>query len=364
MRRLVSAFFMIVLLVVLGACSQIEPEPGAEVEPTVATDPDATGSATPLPEDAGEAGMAIEAARLELAEQLGVTADEIVVVSSSETEWPNGCLGLAEPGEMCTEALVSGWLVILRAPGEEGVFEARTDRNGQTVRFRQTADPATELPVAAVRAREALAEELGIGIADIEVVSFSQEEWRDSCLGLGGPAESCLQVITPGWRVVLATEGEEYEAHTDRTGDSVRFADNAKTGSAGPLPAGVVVLFEQSGGFAGDTIAYRIYRDGMIEKVTGTSGPDEKSEAYPGDAGAVEQLLADIEAAGFFALDEDQMPADPCCDRFSYTLTVFAGEQMGTIRTVEATEGVPDAVWASIELVRRFVETDGTNPTS
>lgn len=78
-------------------------------------------------------------------------------------------------------------------------------------------------PVAAVKAREALADELGIGIEKIEIISQEQAEWSDSCLGLGGAAESCLLVIVPGWRVELSAEGQTYIARTDELGDSIRF---------------------------------------------------------------------------------------------------------------------------------------------
>jgi hypothetical protein len=80
-------------------------------------------------------------------------------------------------------------------------------------------------PVAAVRAREALAAELGIGVEKVEILSQEQTEWMDSCLGLGGPAESCLQALVSGWRVELSAEGKTYVARTDETGDAVRFEE-------------------------------------------------------------------------------------------------------------------------------------------
>jgi hypothetical protein len=78
-------------------------------------------------------------------------------------------------------------------------------------------------PVAAVRAREALSNELGIGIEEIAFVSHDQTTWFDSCLGLGGPAESCLQSEIDGWLVELSTGERTYKAHTDWLGDQVRF---------------------------------------------------------------------------------------------------------------------------------------------
>ena len=43
-------------------------------------------------------------------------------------------------------------------------------------------------------------------------------------LGLGGPAESCLAVITPGWRVnLLVDDQDKYEVRTDELGDVIRI---------------------------------------------------------------------------------------------------------------------------------------------
>ena len=52
---------------------------------------------------------------------------------------------------------------------------------------------AEELPpAAAVNAREVLAAQLNIGIEYVTILSQEQKTWSDSCLGLGGAAESCL----------------------------------------------------------------------------------------------------------------------------------------------------------------------------
>jgi len=55
-------------------------------------------------------------------------------------------------------------------------------------------------------------------------VSLEAAEFTDSCLGLGGPTEMCLQAITPGWLIMLSAGGTEYEVHADETGQQVRIA--------------------------------------------------------------------------------------------------------------------------------------------
>lgn len=80
-----------------------------------------------------------------------------------------------------------------------------------------------ELPSAPVlAAQEWLAEQLGVPIEEIAIESEEQVDWQDSCLGLGGPAESCLMAITPGWRAIFTVDGMQYEVRTDANGEGFR----------------------------------------------------------------------------------------------------------------------------------------------
>lgn len=72
-----------------------------------------SGGATPLDEIAIVAAIAATA---------GLTPKDIEIVRTEAATWPDGCLGLAEPGQVCSQALVAGWLVVVRLP--DGV-EAR-----------------------------------------------------------------------------------------------------------------------------------------------------------------------------------------------------------------------------------------------
>lgn len=75
---------------------------------------------------------------------------------------------------------------------------------------------------AAMAARAELATRLNVDAQSIVVVSTEAREWSDGCLGLGGPAESCLAAITPGYLVVLEHDGTEYRYRTDVSGEAVR----------------------------------------------------------------------------------------------------------------------------------------------
>ncbi len=77
----------------------------------------------------------------------------------------------------------------------------------------------------AMAAKAALSQKLAIPEEQVSFVSADKVDWSDSCLGLGGAAESCLQAITPGYKVTLAAEGHQYEIHTDETGSVVRIKE-------------------------------------------------------------------------------------------------------------------------------------------
>jgi hypothetical protein len=83
----------------------------------------------PVPDIANAGSFA---ARKDLALQLGVSEDMIVIMESRHVAWPNGCLGLPKQNEMCTEAIVSGYTVVLREDGRD--YHYRTSKDGLIVR--------------------------------------------------------------------------------------------------------------------------------------------------------------------------------------------------------------------------------------
>jgi hypothetical protein len=99
-----------------------------------------------------------------------------------------------------------------------GIFVAACGSTTQTTR-----DDNGELPAEPVlQAQSWLADQLGVTLADVSIVSSEHMEWPDSCLGLGGAAESCAAVVTPGWQANFEVNGETYEVRVDDTATSIR----------------------------------------------------------------------------------------------------------------------------------------------
>lgn len=70
--------------------------------------------------------------RNRVSEILGVPVESIQLQSIEQTDWPNGCLGLPEPEEVCTEVITPGWLLVFNIDGQE--YRFRADQSGTVIR--------------------------------------------------------------------------------------------------------------------------------------------------------------------------------------------------------------------------------------
>jgi hypothetical protein len=67
-----------------------------------------------------------------LAAELGISADEVQVVSYESVEWPDRCLGVIIIGQMCAQGITPGYKVMLQAQGQP--YELHTDQTGESIR--------------------------------------------------------------------------------------------------------------------------------------------------------------------------------------------------------------------------------------
>lgn len=102
----------------LGACTLGLEIPATEVVPSIV--------AEALPPE-----VVVEIQN-RLSETLGVPVDQIQIETVEQRDWPNGCLGLAEPDEVCTEVITPGWLVGFSIAGTE--YRYRVDQTGTNIR--------------------------------------------------------------------------------------------------------------------------------------------------------------------------------------------------------------------------------------
>jgi hypothetical protein len=110
-----------------------------------------------------------------------------------------------------------------------------------------------------------------------------------------------------------------------------------------------VIVYEQSGGFAGKTEGWSIYEDGRVVALDGRKG-----QASPADVAA---LLARVNKASFFSMRDSYITGDTCCDRFTYRLTVRQADKTKTVETIDAAEGQPSELGPLLGEVRRLATT-------
>jgi len=134
-------------------------------------------------------------------------------------------------------------------------------------------------PAAVLAALERLAGRLNVSTGDIQIREIEQVQWPDSCLGAGRPDESCLLVITPGYRVTLEYDGQRYTFHTDADGGQVVEAPPA-------LPQ-----------VEGTVLAWELSADGACSRLE--IGP--QGALYGACDGALEQAALSVEQAGQLA---------------------------------------------------------------
>ncbi len=85
------------------------------------------------------------------------------------------------------------------------------------------ADVWSTAPQAALNARADLAQRLQVDIDTIGLVSVEHVYWPDGCMGIYTPGVMCTMIVTPGYKVVLEANGQQYEYHTNESGSAVRL---------------------------------------------------------------------------------------------------------------------------------------------
>lgn len=118
LQKLFVLLALVLVSMLLGACTLGTEVPATEAIPSIV--------AEALPPE-----VVVEIQN-RLSETLGVPVDQIQIETVEQRDWPNGCLGLTEPDEVCTQAITPGWLVVFSIDGTE--YRYRVDETGTNIR--------------------------------------------------------------------------------------------------------------------------------------------------------------------------------------------------------------------------------------
>lgn len=75
----------------------------------------------------------IEIARADLRDWTGAELGTVLVESAEYQEWPNACLGVAGPNDLCAEVITPGFVIVLQANGQG--YEYHADLTGESIKL-------------------------------------------------------------------------------------------------------------------------------------------------------------------------------------------------------------------------------------
>lgn len=215
--------------------------------------------------------------RRDLSQRTGIAPGKLKVVEATPRTWSNGCLGLAQRDEMCTQMMVSGWRVVFSDGQRRWVY--RTDESGRTYRLETQSQTTQRLPntVRTAALREA-AQDTDLEVEQLTIRQFEPIE-ANSCLNLPEPGEACAEYAQRAWKVWVQADQQQLVYHVSRDGQQVRLnrSESEWDGEVAIQPTRIPSnelpprlrqdeLFRviQSGGFAGQTYQTTLMRDGRL----------------------------------------------------------------------------------------------------
>lgn len=205
---MLKRIFVIALLLFVSACS-------------------AQKTTTPVPNIAEEPlSLIAQKTGEKLAADLGVDISEVSIDKIEPVDWPDACLGIVKPDQMCASVITPGYKVTLTVKMTQYIYH--TNQDGSLIISEEESigevpliDP--NLPYAVDASRQFLAELMSVKPITIKVIDYSARDWPDGCLGIAEKDISCIQVITPGYLVKLELDGQTYNLRTNTSGTLIKL---------------------------------------------------------------------------------------------------------------------------------------------
>jgi hypothetical protein len=161
---------------------------------------------------------AVDRARETLAARLKAAPSDFEVVSVEQAQWSDSSLGCRQPGSMYLQVISDGHAVVLKRAGQTH----RVHVSGSIVVIcDRSAGDGPKMPTraqglidAGTRARNDLAQRLGLDPKDIRIAKTEPQRWNDASLGCPN-AEKGEEGAISGYRLHLSASGRIYTYHTD-----------------------------------------------------------------------------------------------------------------------------------------------------
>jgi hypothetical protein len=303
----------------------------------------------------------------DLARKQGIFTSQLQIIDYSQQTWRNGCLELPQSDEICTQALVPGWRIVVSNGKQNWVYH--TNNNGRSLRLASANTPSNNLPdelPASVKnaVLQAASRRLQQPISQLTIIQAQSQTWRNSCLELANADEFCTQALVSGWRVVVGAVDQTLVYHTNQTGSAVRLNQKANEGTLAPvqIPASELpppldrdIVFRQisSGGFAGRTYQTVLLKDGRLIRVRIGDANDSERSVRSVSVQQVQQFQRYLERSKFSRFQNLSYPAPSgAADYITYTLT----SQKGTVQYNDISQNnLPTNLQAAVKAWNQLV---------
>ena len=143
----------------------------------------------------------------DLGDRLNVPFHDLKVSEATSQVWPDACLGVANPEELCAQAEVRGWEVKVRSSQQTWTY--RSDRTA--TRLRLISNHATEFNrgefsrAIAQKILETASQQVQEPVDNLQILSAQSAVW-DGCLGIAAPNQVCTKNVVPGFKVIVGSE--------------------------------------------------------------------------------------------------------------------------------------------------------------
>lgn len=114
------------------------------------------------------------------------------------------------------------------------------------------------------------------------------------------------------------------------------------------FPPEAVIIFTQSGGFAGFDNTWVFYADGRVTY--------NGAEAAPQTPERINEVINELDNLGFFQMEYITGPNDHCCDFFYYTLAVKTQNRQNYVSFSEGDPNLPQALWDALSLIQPLAQ--------
>ncbi|MEH2012509.1 hypothetical protein [Nostoc sp.] len=275
----------------------------------------------------------------DLGRRQGILTRQVQIIDYNQQTWRNGCLELPQPDELCTQALVPGWRLVVSNDKQNWIYH--TNSNGRSLRLASTNTSSDKLPASVKNAvLQAASKRLQQPISQLRIIEAQQQTWRDGCLELPNADEFCTQALVSGWRVVVGEGEQTLVYHTNQTGSAIRLNQKASSSALTPVqipvsqlppPLARYVVFRQisSGGFTGRTYETVLLKDGQLIRVRIGNANDSERSVRRVSVQEVQQFQRFLELSKFSKFRNLSYPAPSgAADYITYTLT----SQQGTVQ--------------------------------